>query len=48
MADSKLDETVYISVDELSCVGETYGTVGVVVYSKTFNVNGIQTLIISG
>lgn len=48
MADARVDETVYIPVGELPVIGEQYGNVGVVVYNKTFNPNGVLTLMIVG
>lgn len=48
MADAKINDTVYIPVEELPGIGDQYGTVGVVVYSNTFNVNGVQILMIFG
>ncbi len=48
MADARVDETVYIPVEELPGIGEQYGNVGVVVYNKTFNPNGVLTLMIAG
>lgn len=48
MADAKINDTVYIPIEELPGIGEQYGNVGVVVYSNTFNVNGVQILMIFG
>lgn len=48
MADANINKTVYIPIDDLPGVGDTFGTVGVVVYNNTFGVNGVLTLIISG
>ena len=43
MADARVDETVYIPVEELPIIGEQFGNIGVVVYNKTFNPNGVLT-----
>lgn len=48
MAEANIQETVYIPVEELPIVGAAYGTVGVVVYTKTMHPNGVLTLIIFG
>jgi hypothetical protein len=42
MADAHTDETVYLPTIELLNNTELWGEVGVVVYSKTFAVNGVQ------
>lgn len=53
MADARINETVYIPIYELHwSIAEYYadiggkGGVGVVVYSNSYNPNGVQTLII--
>lgn len=38
MADANIDKTVFVDANEI--VGE-YGNVGVVIYSKSFTVNGV-------
>lgn len=48
MADARVNETVYIPVEELPGVGEAFGNVGVVVYNNTFNPNGVCTFIVPG
>ena len=48
MADARVDETVYIPVEELPGIGEQFGTVGIVVYNKTFNPHGTLILMIGG
>lgn len=43
MADARIDETVYVDMFDLhKDVVEHFGSVGVVIYSKSFNVNGVQ------
>lgn len=48
MADAKVNETVYIPVEELPGVGEAYGNVGVVVYNNTMFPNGVLTWMVPG
>lgn len=38
MADTNIDKTVFVDANEI--VGE-YGNVGVVIYNKSFTVNGV-------
>ena len=42
MADAHVDETIFIPTVELLNDEELWGEVGVVVYSRTFAVNGVQ------
>jgi hypothetical protein len=42
MADAHLDETVFVPTVELLNNTEMWGEVGVVIYSKSFAVNGVQ------
>jgi hypothetical protein len=43
MAEANLDKTVYVPVTELlPTVAELYGNVGVVIYTKTFMVHGVN------
>ncbi len=46
MADAHIDETVFIPSEEISLHIDTYGPIGVVIYSKAFAVNGHQIRII--
>ena len=48
MADARVDETVYIPVEELPGIGEQFGSVGIVVYNKTFNPHGSLIWIVAG
>ena len=48
MADARLNETVYIPVEELPGIGDQFGSVGIVVYNKTFNPHGTLILMIAG
>ena len=48
MADARVNETVYIPVEELPFVGEAYGNVGVVVYNNTMFPNGVLTWMVPG
>jgi len=49
MSDAKINDTVFVDNQMMPGVGhENYGGVGVVIYSNTFNVNGVQVWIVPG